>query len=240
VRAFKVFAGVFIGLLLILLLWFTGILQPPERVRRWVIAFVTLYPQPSSEAEVGRIECPPLRRRQLYVICTGDCGEVWRIVGVTGLRVENLKNLNRIPPEPEEEARRRINDFLAHEGLRLEEQAAREMIGCHMRLEGLIPDLILTEADLQDLARARGSEEEMRRLAERLGRPVEADRVTVRPYEEGFESEFAYWDTARVGRPVFEVTYRVSFDGRLLSVRARELPPKADTADGSTPDRPPT
>jgi hypothetical protein len=239
VRAFKIVVGVFLGASLILLLWFTGVLQPPERLQRRVVSFVTLYPQPSSEAEVGRIECPPLRRRQLYVICTNDCEEVWRIVGATGLRVENLKNLNRIPPEPGEESRRRLNDFLVREGLHLDERGAREMIGCHMRVEGLLPELMLSDADMRELARARGSEEEMRRLADRLGHPAALGRMTISPYEEGFESEFRYWDTARLGRPVFEVRCRVSFDGRLLSVWARELPATGDTADDSIPGRSP-
>lgn len=208
------FAGLFVSVL-----WVAGILPPPEGLRRRVVAFVSVYPGPVSSAEVERVECSPLQRRRFYVVCTQGCEEEWRLTGVTGLRVETLRNLSRIPREDEEEVRERINRFVAREGMNLDADGARSMIACYMRLAGLHPALIMTARDLDALALARGSEEAMRRLAESLD-DAARETMNVREAGEVFDADFHYWDTGRVGRPVLEVSYRIARDGRLLDVRA--------------------
>ena len=66
------------------------------------------------------------------------------IVGVRGLLPKNLANLGRVPAQPAEESRSRINAAVAAEGLHLDGDAAREMIGCYLRLEGFLPELVLS------------------------------------------------------------------------------------------------
>ena len=218
-RVLRVILGACLAGLLASVLWVAGILPPPEGLRRRVVAFVSIYPGPVSSAEVERVECGPLQVKRFYIVCTRGCEGEWRLTGVTGLRVETLRNLNRIPREDENEVRERINRFIAREGMNLDADGARSMIACHMRLAGLHPELIMTPLDLDALALARGREEAMRRLAESFdGAGLET--MNVREFGEVFAADFHYWDTGRVGRPVLEVTYRISRDGRLLDVWA--------------------
>ena len=205
--------------LVVLALWIAGILSPPEGLRRRVVAFVSVYPGSVSSAEVERVECGPLRERRFYVACTKGCEGEWRLTGVTGLRVETLRNQNRIPGEDAAEVRERINRFIAREGMNLDAVGARSMIACHMRLAGLYPELILSARDLDALDLARGDEGAMRRLDESLDRAV-LETMSLREVGEAFEADFHYWDTGRAGKPVLDVTYRISRDGRLLDVRA--------------------
>lgn len=226
-RGVRVIFGACLAGFMIVPLWVIGILPPPEGLRRRVVAFVSIYPGPVSSAVVERVQCAPLRRRRIYVACTDDCEGEWRVSGVIGLRVEMLKNLNRVPREDAREVRNRINSFIAGEGLKLDAEGARAMIACHMRLAGLHPELILTAGDLDAIDLARGDEGAMRRLSERF---VRGDLQAMEVSEAGEEitAVFLYWDTGRVGWPILEVTYRITRDGRLLDVWATE----AFTPDG--------
>ena len=238
-RALRVLAGAGLGLLLLLLLWTAGILRPPGGLVRRLAAWSAGVPGPAGEAEVEEIPCPPLKRLRLFVVCSDGCEGVWRIVGVRGLRPENLANLNRVPPEPMEETRSRINAAVAREGLRLDAEGARQMIGCYMRLDGLQPDLVLEESDEAAVEQARGDEEAMRLIAEGLDDPGAVGRVTVEETGEGFVARFLYWQTALADRPVLELEYRLARDGQIRSVQARARPSKDGTVSGNTPGTPP-
>ncbi len=218
-----VLAGAGLGSLLVSILWLTGTVQPPEALTRKVAAFSAVFPGPLGMAEVGRIPCPPLQRLRLYVVCTQGCEDVWRIVGVRGLWPENYANLGRLPPEPAGEARRRFNLAVAREGLRLDPDEAREMVGCYLRLDGLHPGLVLGDADLPAVDNARHSEEKMRALAESLYSPENLSKITLAEIETGFEARFLYWDTTRPGRPVVEFDLKLARDGRLITLRQRDV-----------------
>ena len=218
-RGVRVILGACLAGLVILSLWVAGILPPPEGLRRRVVAFVSIYPGSVSSAEIEHVECGPLRERRFYVACTKGCKGEWRLMGVTGLRVETLNNLNRIPREDAMEVRQRVNRFIAREGMNLDAVGARSMIACHMRLAGLYPELILSARDLDALDLARESEEAMRRFDEGLDHAV-LETMSLQEVGESFQADFRYWDTGRAGKPVLEVTYRISRDGRLLDVRA--------------------
>jgi len=233
-----VVAGASLGSFLVTALWLTGVMPPPEALTRKVAAFSAVFPGSVGEAKVERIPCPPLRRLRLYVVCTQGCDDVWRIVGVRGLRPENLANLNRLPPEPEGEARRRFNLAVAREGLRLDLEEARDMLGCYMRLDGLHPGLILLDSDLPSVERARESEETMRRLAESLYDSGALSRITLTEFDGGFEGSLLYWDTTRPGRPVVEFHLKLAPDGRLIALRQREVSIVGHPAPGATPEAP--
>jgi hypothetical protein len=216
-------AGALLALLVLVALWGGGALSPPESLSRGIAALYAVFPGPVGEAEVERIPCAPLRRLRLYVVCTAGCGEIWRIVGVRGLRAVGLVNLNRIPTEPVEAARQRLNEAIAEERLRLDGAGAREMIGCYLGIAGLRPDLILTDPEFQALGNARGDEAALAALAARLEDPEALFRVAVREDGDGFSARILYWDTARIGRPVLEVDFLLAADGRLRAVFSREI-----------------
>jgi hypothetical protein len=239
VKALRVLGGACLGLLVIALLWAAGALRPPEGITRRLAAYSAVFPGPVARARVERIPCPPLERLRLYVVCTDDCEGVWRIVGVRGLGPRNLVDLGRVPPEPTETTRERINAEIAAEGLRLDLAGAREMIGCYLRLDGLHPELVLEPADREAVEGARGDEEAMRRVAEGLDEPGAVGRIPVEEVADGFTASLLYWHTARDDRPVLEIEYRLRRDGRVESVRARPLTPVDGTASGSTPGTPP-
>jgi hypothetical protein len=244
IRIARVAAGALLAGALLALVWAAGIVEPPEGMSRRLAAFSAAYPGPTSSAVVERIPCPPLRRLRLYVVCTDDCEGVWRIVGVRGLVAENLVDLNRRPAEPQEETRARLNASIAREDLRLGVAGAREMIGCHLRLAGLHPELALSPAERDAVERARGSEEEMAAIAEGMDVRRGTENLSVAEIEGGFESRFPYWDTASPGHPILEARVRIGIDGRLVALEARAAPPGAPptggTASGSTPGTPPT
>ena len=214
-------AGAILALVAVLVLWGTGLAAPPEGLSRTIAALSALYPDSIRGAEVDRIPCPPLRRLRLYVVCTAGCAETWVIVGVRGLLPKNLANLGRIPSQPVEESRRRINAAVAAEGLHLDGDAAREMIGCYLRLEGFLPELVLTPAALVALESTGGDEEEMRRVAEGLDAPDAVLRIDPETMLDGFRARLLYWDTARPGRPVLELEFDLTTSGVLRSLQAR-------------------
>ena len=215
-----VLLGVAAGAVLIVAAWTTGLVEPPERVSRGLAVFTAVFPHPAGSADVDRIPCPPLRRTRLYVVCTAGCEEVWKVMAVRGLGAATLASLNRLPPEPIEERRERIAAAVARDDLQLDGAAAREMIGCYLRLEGLRPDLVLGPDHLRLLRTARGDEAAMRRLAESLEDPAALDRLEVVREAGGFVARFLYWQTAEAGRPVLELEIRVGEDGVLRSLMA--------------------
>ncbi|HKN47674.1 MAG TPA: hypothetical protein VJ144_06860, partial [Candidatus Polarisedimenticolia bacterium] len=215
-RLARVLLGALLAGSVLVTLWATGFADPPEAVSRRLALFSAVYPGALRKAVVERIPCAPLRRLRLYVVCTGGCEDVWRIVAVRGLMAENLQSLNRVPPEPPEEIRARIDAAVGRERLRLDVGGARELIGCYMRLDGRHPELVLLEPDREAVEAARGNEEALAAVAEALDEPAALSRVEVREIADGFASRFLYWDTAAPGRPVLELTWRLARDGRVL------------------------
>ena len=235
----RILAGVALGLLGIGFLWFGGLVAPPEALSRWVAAFTAVFPASVSEAVVERIPCSPLERLRLYVVCTGECTDLWKIVSVKGLRSRTIANLGRVPPEPEGDARRRFNAAVGREALQLDPQGARDMIGCYLLLDGLHPELVLPHGGRRAVEEARGSEGAMRQLAESLDTPGAVSRIPVTKTREGYVARFLYWDTKLPGRPIREIHFRLARGGQLQSVRAEVVPVSADTASGNTPETPP-
>ena len=233
-----VLAGALMALVAVLVLWGTALVDVPEALSRALAALSAVYPASIRGAEVERIPCPPLKNLRLYVVCTKACEDTWVIVGVRGLWPENLANLGRIPPQPMEESRARIGAAVARDGASLDRDGARDMIGCYLRLEGLLPELVLTPVDLVALEGARGSEDAMRRLAESLDAPDALSRIEPEEGEDGFQTRVFYWDTALPGRPVLEMTFDVAKNGVLRSLDERESL-RGGTASGSIPGTPP-
>lgn len=221
--------GALAGAALLVLAWGAGWVESPERISREIATFTAVFPHPLRTAVVDRIPCPPLRHLRIYVVCTSDCQDVWKIVAVRGLRADTLASLNRLPPEGLEDRRARIAEAVARERLRLDEETAREMIACYMSLEGLRPDLILTEPQFRRLQEAERDLDAMRRLAESLEDPGAADRIEIGREGGGFGARFLYWHTALADRPVLEVTIRVEENGVL---RALETGAPVFTAGG--------
>ncbi len=236
-RWLALLAGAFVAAGVLVALWDADLVDPPESMTRTIAALSALYPQSIHDAAIERIPCPPLRRLRLYVVCTAGCQDTWVIVGVRGLRPDNLANPGRIPPQPVEESRRRIAAAVAAEKLSLDRQEAREMIGCYLRLEGLLPELVLTPADVVALEAVRDSEDEMKRLAEGLDAPDALSRIVPEEVADGFRADLLYWDTARPGRPVLEMRFELDTNGVVRSLEARPSI-RGGTASGSTPDTP--
>jgi hypothetical protein len=220
VRLTGVLGGAAAGAALVLAGWGTGLVDAPERLSRGIAAFTAVFPHPVASADVDRIPCPPLRRTRLYVVCTPGCDEVWKVMAVRGLAAATLASLNRLPPEPLEDRRARVAAVVAREKLRLDREAAREMIGCYLRLEGLRPDLVLTQGALRRLREVRGDEEAMRLLAQSLEDPGALDRIAVETDAGGFVARFSYWQTYEPGRPVLDMEIRLGGDGLLRALLA--------------------
>jgi hypothetical protein len=214
-------AGAILALLAVVLLWGTGLAAPPEELTRKIAAVSAIFPGSIRGAEVEQIPCPPLRRLRFYVVCTEECAGTWVIVGVRGLLPDNLSNPGRVPAQPLEEPRRRINEAIAAEGLRLDVDGAREMIGCYLRLEGLFPDLVLTPAALVALESTGGDEEEMRRVAQSLDAPDALMRIDPEKTLDGFRARLLYWNTSILGRPVLDLEFNLNEDGVLRSLVAQ-------------------
>jgi hypothetical protein len=227
-------AGAILALLAAVLLWGTGLAAPPEGLTRRIAAMSAMDPGSSGEADVERIPCPPLERLRLYVVCTQGCAETWMIVGVRGLLPENLANLGRVPAQPVEESRRRINAAVAAEGLRLDVDGAREMVACYLRLEGFLPQLVLTPAALVALEATDGNEEDVLRVGDSLDTPDAVTRIDPEKTLDGFTARLLYWDAARPGRPVLDLEFNLNQDGVLRSLIAlpsgRGLPAPAAPA----------
>jgi len=237
VRWLALLAGALVALVALVVLWDIDLIDPPEGATRTIAALSALYPRSIRDAAIERIPCPPLRHVRLYVVCTAGCEDTWVIVGVRGLRPDNLANPGRIPPQPVEESRRRIAAAVESEALRLDRQGAREMIGCYLRLEGLLPELVLTPADVVSLEAARGNEEEMKRLAEGLDDPDALSRVDPEDAGNGYRAHLLYWDTSRPGRPVLEIDFVLEKNGVVRSLDARPSL-RGGSASGSTPGTP--
>ena len=214
-------AGAILALVAAVVLWGAGLVAPPEGLSRTIAALSALYPGTLRGAEIERIPCPPLEDLRLYVVCTAGCAESWTIVGVRGLLPENLANPGRIPPQPVEESRGRINAAVAAEGLQLDTDGAREMVGCYLRLEGFLPELVLTPEALVALEAVHGDEEKMRRLAEGLDAPDAVSRIEPEETDDGYRARLLYWDTARPGRPVLELEFDLGANGVLRALVAR-------------------
>ena len=214
-------AGALLAVFAAVLLWGTGLAAPPEGLTRKIAAVSALYPGSIEGADVERIPCPPLAHLRLYAVCTQGCSETWMIVGVRGLLPDNLANLGRVPPQPVGESRKKINAAVAAEGLRLDVDGAREMIGCYLRLEGFLPQLVLTPATLFALESTGGDEDEMLRLADSLDEPDALQRIDPERTLDGFRAGLIYWDVARPGRPVIEMDFDLDQNGVLRSLIAR-------------------
>ncbi len=222
----RVLAGVALGALVLIILWFGAIVQPPEILGRKIAVYTAVFPGDVREAEVGMIPCDPIGRIRLYVVCTDGCRNTWRIVAVKGLQPRILADLGRIPREAPGAARRRFNLMLAREALQLDHEGAREMIGCYLRLDGLDEKLILPEGGRSRVQAARGSEERTRSLISDLDHPDALSRLSLEGTTEGFESEFDYWDTSLLGRPVVEIRIKIARNGQVRSVnRSDPVPP---------------
>lgn len=214
-------AGAILALLAVVLLWGTGLAAPPEGLTMKIAAVSAIYPGSIRRAEVERIPCPPLRRLRFYVVCTEGCAETWMIVGVRGLLPDNLSNPGRVPEQPVEESRRRINEAVAAEGLQLDIDGAREMIGCYLRLNGLLPELVMTPPALAALESTGGDEEEMRRVAESLDTPDALMRIDPEKTLDGFRARLLYWNTSLLGRPVLDLEFNLKEDGELRALIAQ-------------------
>lgn len=222
----RILLGVLLGAVLVFAAWFGGWVEPPETLARRVAAWSAVYSGPVGEAEVEAIDCPPLARVRLYLVCTLGCQGVWRIVLVKGLRPTLLANLGRIPAEDAAATRRRINAAVGREALRLDADGAREMVACYLRLEGLTPGLVLPEGGLEAVEAARADgEEAMRSYALGLADERAAARIPIQPTAEGFESTLLYWDTFREGHPVVRLRFRLARDGQVRAMIAEPLAP---------------
>ena len=202
----------------VVLLWGTGWMEPPEPLTRALARYMAVSTAETGEVTVDRIPCPPLHRLRLYVVCTADCAAVWKVVGVRGLRAMRLANPGRVPPEPREEAQRRINEAIGGEGLELDETGARAMIGCHLALDGMLPDLILTDTDRLRIERASGDEERLQEIAAGLADPASIERLRVDRAGDRWKTTFYYWATELPDHPVYELRVVLHDDGRLDNV----------------------
>jgi hypothetical protein len=228
VRTWRLIAGLFLGLCLVLTVWATGLVLPPESVARRIAAWSAVYPGPVGEAEIDPMACAPLPRVRIYLVCTGDCREVRRLVAVRGLVATLLANLNRTPAEDLKVTRGRINAVIAGEHLRLDVEGARAMIGCYMRIEGLDPALVLSDGGLEDVKTARAAgDEAMRRLEETFDEEHPLDRVRIEARPGGFQAVFLYWDAERAAAPVLRLTIDMSVAGELRAMRAIQVDPLA-------------
>ena len=108
------------------------------------------------------------------------------------------------------------------------------MVGCYLRLEGFVPGLVLSPLDVVALEQARGSEEEMRRLAEDLASPDALSRIETEEGEDGFRAALYYWDTELPGRPLLEMQFGLERNGVLRSLEVKESL-RGGSASGSTP-----
>jgi hypothetical protein len=236
-RIVRLLAGILLGLAVVTVTWYEDWVRPPEAVARRVAAFAATYPGPVGEAALDPIECPPLPRLRVYLVCTESCNGVRRLIAVKGLQADLLANLNRTPPESLETTRHRINAVIGREGVRLDVDGAREMIGFFLRLEGLRPQLLLPTGGAEDVEAARAAgDDAMQRLAESLDTPGAMSRVHVEESREGFGAEMLYWDTWRAGRPVLRLRVRVARDGQLRELSAMQPAPRPVPAPTGGPD----
>jgi len=240
VRILRVLLGAGLALLLLAGLWYAGLVDPPEGLRRRIVGFATVYPGPTGRAVVAGIPCPVLRRSALYVVCTENCEGIWRIVAIRGLHVEALSDLHSVPPEPRSETRRRFNRLVMEEGLRLDAGGARELVGCLLRLDGMDPAYLLEDKDVETIDAARDNAPALQSLAETIKAQDGLERVEVSQAGDGFEARVLYWNLDRTWWPVQEIRFGLARDGRILWLKRRELPVTDGTGSDNTPGTPPT
>jgi hypothetical protein len=229
----RLFLGLVLGAVLVFSAWFGGWVEPPEPLARRLAILAAVYPGSSAGAEAQRIDCAPLARLRLYVVCTGGCDDVWRIVLVKGLQTTVLANPGRVPPEDPGTRRRRINEAIAREALLFDGDGARAMAVCHMRLEGLEPKLVLPPGGIERVEAERaGGEEALRTYAWSLDEPNFERRIPIEATADGFEATMPYWDTFQPGHPVLFLRMRLAPDGRIRSLEGVR---KARPEGGGTP-----
>jgi hypothetical protein len=225
VKISRLLSGVVLGLALMGGVWYGGWVPPPEGLSRRMAVFHATFPGALRDAEVERIDCPPLRRLRLYVVCTRGCEGVWRLVLVKGLRATTLANLSGSPPEPSSITRQRMNAAVGREALRLTPTQAREMIACYLRLDGLYPELVLPEGGLEAVEEARRlGEAAMQSLEERLNDQAASGRIAIEEVAQGYEADMLYWDTRREGSPVLRLRLDLARDGQMRGARAWLMP----------------
>jgi hypothetical protein len=198
--------------------WWLGWIDPPEAIARSLALRAAAAGGGAAGATLEAIPCPPLRRLRLYVVCTRECDGVWRVMGVSGLRSMLLSDPGRVPPEPPDVAQRRINDAVSDDRPAIDEAGAREMIGCHMRLSGLHPGLVLDAFDRARIAQADGDEDRLQAIAEGLFDSAGIERIGVERAADHWESTFDYWAVEEPGRPIDTLRVVLETDGRLRTV----------------------
>ena len=236
-RSVRLLAGILLGFAVVIAAWSCDWVRAPEAVARRIAAFAAIYPGPVGDAAVERIECPPLSRLRIYLVCTEGCNGVRRLIAIKGLKADLIANYNRTPPEPLEMTRHRLNEIVGRERIRLDADSAREIIAFHLRLAGLRPELVLPEGGAADVEAARaGGDEAMQRLAESLDTPGAETRVRVEEDPGGFGAEMLYWDTWRDGRPVLRLRIRVARDGQLRELNVTQPAPPPEASRTGSPD----
>ena len=223
-KALRLLGGLLIGAAIVAVAFWNGWIMPPESLARRVGLWTTLYPASTRGAAIEPIPCAPLPRLRFYVVCTDDCRGVWRIFAVQGLQTIQLANLARIPPESVQATRRRINELVRGERVLVDEEQARQMVVFYLRLDGLAPERLLTEADrlAVDQTRAEG-EEALKALADTLSAGDAAARIPIDREERGMASTILYWDTSHRGWPVLEMHFRLGGFGEVRDLKVRQL-----------------
>jgi hypothetical protein len=236
VKPRQLLLGLGAGIFLVAGAWYGGWVQPPEPLQRRLAAFEAVYPGPVGEAEVIPIPCPLLKRVHFYKVCTADCHEVSRLVAVKGLQSWFLVNLARIPSESVSVTRGRINHVVAREGLHLDEDGVRQMTGFYLSLEGLFPELVVSQGEVEQIDAARpGGDEALGDLMGRITGETDGtsgegagrggvDRMDVEKRPDGFEATMFYWDTSRSGAPILRLRLRMAPDGQVRDLRGVILP----------------
>jgi hypothetical protein len=236
VKPRQLLLGLGVGLFLVAGAWYGGWVPPPESLQRRLAAFEAVYPGPVREAEVLPVPCPLLKRVHFYQVCTGGCREVSRLVAVKGLQTWFLVNLSRIPAESVSVTRGRINHVVAREGLHLDEDGVRRMSEFYLELEGLFPQMVVSQGEVEQIDAARpGGDEALAALMDRIDGDADGtsgegagrggvDRIEVEKRPDGFEATMFYWDTSRSGAPVLRLRLRMAPDGQVRDLRGVILP----------------
>jgi hypothetical protein len=205
--------------------------QPPQALQRRLAAFEAVYPGPVGEAKVIPIPCPLLKRVRFYQVCTAECRDVSRLVAVKGLRTWFLVNLSRIPSESLAITRGRINHVVGREGLHLDEAGVRRMSEFYLRLEGLFPELVVSQGEAEQIDATRDAGyEALGNLMDRITDDADAtgandadrggvERIDVDRRPDGFEATMLYWDTSRAEAPLMRLRLRLAPDGQVRDLR---------------------
>ena len=224
-KAGRILLGLLLGVCLVGAAWYGGWVVPPEPLSRRMAVLHVLFPAPLGGAQVQPIDCPPLKRLRLYVVCTKDCEETWRIVLVKGLRATTLADVGAAASGAAVHLRQRMNAAVGREALRLDAEGARQLLVCYLKVDGLRPTMVLPEGGRAAVEEARGQgEQAMQRLEEQLDQGDASGRIQVLPNDKGFEAELLYWDTWREGRPILQMNVLLAPDGQVRNARTVQLP----------------